>query len=171
MCFRWWPMFWKHMAGYRHEGWLWYVTAVLKSGQGRLPWGGDVLAKTQMKRKRQEHPGCVQGSARKAVQWKWSDSEYGRRGQGGERGHVMETHIQERVHVRSSAWRSGTQVAMAAVRQERWQYAGIAGSQFNSYASILPPLQFQVTGAAPCLFDVLLFQNLPFHLREGKHTH
>lgn len=62
------------------------------------------------------------------------------------------------------------QVAMAAVRQERWQYVGIAGSQFNSYASILPPLQFQVPGATPCLFGVLLFQlaSLP---PEGGKTH
>lgn len=81
------------------------------------------------------------------------------------------SHIQGRAHIHSNTRRKGMQVAVTAVRQERWQYVGIAGSQFNSYASILPPLQFQVTGAIPRLFGVLLFQNLPFHLREGKHTH
>lgn len=52
----------------------------------------------------------------------------------------------------------------AAVRRERWQYVGIAGSQFNSYASILPPLRFQVRGAVPRLWVVLLFHHLSFHL-------
>lgn len=47
-----------------------------------------------------------------------------------------EGHISVVIH---EGWQA---VAMAAVRQERWQYVGIAGSQFNSYASILPPLQF-----------------------------
>ena len=42
------------------------VTAVEKCDHGRLPWGSNVLIKTQLKRKRQEHPGCVQRSARKA---------------------------------------------------------------------------------------------------------
>lgn len=101
---------------------------------------------------------------------KWRDSEHGRWGQGGEQGCILGSHIQGRARLQSTAWGSGMQVAMAAFGQERWQYVGIAGSQFNSYASILPPLQFQVTGATPRLFRVLLFQNLPFHLREAKHT-
>ena len=146
------------------------VTAVEKCDQGRLLWGSNVLIKTQLKRKRQEHPGCVQRSARKASEakmkrlraWQVRSRRWG--------GCILATHIQGRARLQSTAWGSGMQVAMAAFGQERWQYVGIAGSQFNSYASILPPLQFQVTGATPRLFGVLLFQNLPFHLREAKHT-
>lgn len=110
---------------------------------------------------RQKHCECVQGRFKKTsvVKMEWLSTQW-ERGQGG-----------EQAHIHSNTRRSGMQVASAAVRQERWQYVGIAGSQFNSYASILPPLQFQVIGAIKCLFGVLLFQNLPFHLREGKHTH
>lgn len=63
-------------------------------------------------------------------------------------------------------WRAGGQ---AAVRQERWQYVGIAGSQLNSYASILPPLQFQVTEAIQGLGGVL-FSKISSSTWGGK-TH
>lgn len=106
----------------------------------------------------------------KPARLKWRDSEHGRWGQRGEQGCILGSHIQGRAASRALHGGSGMQVAMAAFGQERWQYVGIAGSQFNSYASILPPLQFQVTGATPRLFGVLLFQSLPFHLREAKHT-
>lgn len=55
-----------------------------------------------------------------------------------------------------------------AVRQERWQYVGIAGSQFNSYASILPPLQFQVIGAIPCLSGCFTFPQSLLPPKGGK---
>lgn len=102
---------------------------------------------------------------------KWSDTQHGRR-EVRELSRARSWKPTSKEGHTSVATHEGWQaVAMAAVRQERWQYVGIAGSQFNSYASILPPLQFYVTGAIPCLFSGLLFQNLPFHLREGKHTH
>lgn len=83
---------------------------------------------------------------------------------------VMETHIQGRAHIHSDTWRGGMQVAMAAVRQERWQYVGIAGSQFNSYASILPPLQFQVTGGNTMSLRCFTFPKSPLPPEGGK-TH
>lgn len=54
----------------------------------------------------------------------------------------METHISKERYTSVAIREEWHTVAMAAVRQERWQYVGIAGSQVNSYASILPPLQF-----------------------------
>lgn len=137
---------------------------------GGLSWGGGILNETQIRRKRQDHPGYIQGSARKASVAKMEWPECGRRGQGGERYHVIETHIQRRAHIWSSAWRSSTQVAMAAVRQERWQYVGIAGSQFNSYASILPPLQFQVTGATHHASSVFYFSKIFPSTWERENT-
>lgn len=57
-------------------------------------------------------------------------------------GPVMETHVPKEWNTSVATREEWHAVAMAAGRQERWQYVGIAGSQVNSYASILPPLQF-----------------------------
>lgn len=145
------------------------VTAILDSVV-KEGFSGEVMSSLRPKweergrqAKRQKPCGCFQGLARKAsvAKMEWLRARW-ERGQGGKQGkNVTETHIQGRAHVHSATWKSGMQVAMVAVRQERWQYVGIAGSQFNSYASILPPLQFQVTGAIPCLFGVILFQIFP----------
>lgn len=114
-------------------------------------------------------PGMSQNGPQRPVWMEWS----GWFGRWLERSRGKADQIMKPLHVTywleqdTETQRGGGQVA---IRQERWQYVGIAGSQFNSYASILPPLQFQVIRAILRLSVVTLFHSLSFHLREGKHT-
>lgn len=55
--------------------------------------------------------------------------------------------------------------ALDADRQERWQYIGTAGSDHNSYANILPPLQFLPVGTTHIAYPQI-YTSLTVHFHQ-----